>query len=71
MAADHQNALSSFSLSEAEDRMEHSLQQIHAYSEDLVWQMASAEDQPTLTEGVWEEERQLNRIIEEEQAHRA
>ena len=66
-----QSALSSFTLSEAEDSMELNLWCTHAYQEDLLWQMAAAEDQPALVEVMQEEKQELNNIIEEEQAHRA
>ena len=64
MAVYHQGALSTFALSEAEDNMEHNLHHTCAYQEDLMWQMATAEDQPALGEITWEEEQELNKIIE-------
>ena len=45
-----QCALSSFTLSEADDSMEHNLHHTQAYWEDLMLQMAAAEDQHALAE---------------------
>ena len=67
----HQSSLKSFALSRAEDSLECNLLHIHACWEDLLWQMATAEDLPVLPEVMLEEEGRLNRIIEEDQAHRA
>ena len=65
-----QGALSSVALSEAEDSMDHNLHHTCAYQEDLMWQIAAAEDQPVLAEVSPEEEQELNKIIEEEQSHK-
>ena len=71
LAVTHQCALSSFALSEAEDSMECNLRHAYAYQENLMCLMAAAEEQPALVEVMSEEEQELNKIIEEKQAHRA
>ena len=70
LATVHWGALSSFALSEAEDSMKHNLQHTHAYWEDLLWQVAAAEDQPALVEVMQEEVQELSIITEEDQAHK-
>ena len=70
LAVSHQGALSAFTLSEAEDSMEYNLHCTHVYWEDLMQQMAAADDQPAFVEVMCEEEQKLNNIIEEQQAHR-
>ena len=71
LAVSHQGSLSYVALCEAEASMKHNLHHTQAYQEDLMWQVAAAEDQPALTEVMWEEEQELNKIIEEEQAQKA
>ena len=70
-AVSPQGALSSFALTEAADSMKHNLHLTNAYWEDLMQQMAAVEDQSALIEVMQEDEQELNKIIDEEQVHRA